>query len=88
MADVTLSDGREITIDLSKITWQEHLGLFDPAESDDRSDKTIAKTCGLDYKKEFCKLSVLDAKRITEAYFRVSREPLANPNSQSESSSV
>jgi hypothetical protein len=80
MSDVTLKNGREINLDLESITWSEYLGLFDVNESDERSDKTIAKAAGLDYKKEYCKLSLADCKRITEALIKKAREPLADPN--------
>jgi uncharacterized protein YqfB (UPF0267 family) len=86
MSDVVLADGREITIDLSKVTWGEHVGVFDSSESDEKSDRTVAKACGLDYKKEFCKLDVISVKRIYVAYFKKNAEPLADlPNSLSAS---
>ena len=83
MSDVVLSNGREITINLDNVSWGEHLGLFNDSESDERSDKTLAKAAGLDYKKEYLKLSVNDCKRIANAYFKKSSEPLADPNSVS-----
>lgn len=82
MSDVVLSDGREITIDLSKVTWGEHLGVFNPSESDEKSDRTIAKAAGLEYP-DFCKLNVIEAKRLYAAYFKKNAEPLSDPNSQS-----
>lgn len=78
--DLVLQDGREITFDLSAVTWQEYMGLFNQAESDERSDKTLAKACGLDYKKEYVKLSVLDCKRIVRAFVKKAQDPLADPN--------
>ena len=87
MADLKLSDGREITFDLSKITYGQWLGLFDPKESEDRSDMTIARVAGLSFE-ELKAVSYLDYRRITEAFFRKAREPLADPNSQSASISA
>lgn len=78
--DLILQDGREITFDLSAVTWQEYMGIFNQAESEERSDKTLAKACGLDYKKEYVKLSVLDCKRIVKAFVKKAQDPLADPN--------
>lgn len=77
MADVILTDGTEITIDLSHITWREHKALFN-RNAEEKSDETMAKACGLSLE-QFESLSVLDAKRITQKYFIKAAEPLADP---------
>ena len=48
MADYTLSTGKEITFDLSKMTYGQWLGLFDPEEADEKSQDTIARVVGLE----------------------------------------
>lgn len=86
MTDVTLSDGTEITIDLSKITLKDWVGILSPKESDIRTDKVLAKACQMEYK-EFEKISFQDYKVILKAFFRKCNEPLKDPNSQSASTS-
>ena len=86
MADITLSDGREITFDLFKITFGEWKGLFDPEESDQESDTKIARCAGLTYE-ELLALPLPDSKRLSAAFFKRAREPLADPNSLSASTS-
>jgi hypothetical protein len=79
MADITLSDGREITFDLSQMTYGQWLGLFDVKESDERSDKTLARVCGMELK-ELKALPFPDYKRLFNALLKKAREPLADPN--------
>ena len=86
MADFTLQDGTEITFDLSKITYGQYLGLFDQKESDERSDKTIARVAGMDFK-ELKNLNLLEYKRLVKALFEKFKEPLSDPNSPSAPSS-
>ena len=47
MADLTLSNGREINFDISKMTIAEYRGVFSPKETEDESDATIAKVAGM-----------------------------------------
>lgn len=84
MADVTLKDGREITIDLYQISIKGYRTLFDPSSSEDESDKILAKTCGMDLK-ELQKLPYPDYRKIINAVLKRSREPLIDPNSPSAS---
>jgi hypothetical protein len=78
MADVTLKD-REIVIDLEKITIKEFRSLFDENQSDEIGDQILSRVCGLTVD-EIAGLSFTEYKRLTKAFFRKAREPLADPN--------
>lgn len=86
MSDLTLPNGTEITIDLSKITLKDWVGILSPKESDVRTDRVLAKVCGMEYK-DFEKVSFMDYKIILAAFFKKCNEPLKDPNSQSASTS-
>lgn len=79
MADVTLSTGREIVIDLTKITLKQYRALFDKSQPQAEEDATIAACAGLTLD-EYLGLIYPDFKRIAAAFFRKAREPLADPN--------
>ena len=79
MSDITLENGREITFDLSKMTYGQWLGLFDPKESDERSDKTLARVSGLEMK-ELKALPLPEYKRLLQAMQKKARSPLSDPN--------
>jgi hypothetical protein len=79
MSDFVLPDGKEITFDLSQMTYGQWLGLFDAKESDERSDKTLARVCGIAFK-EIKELPFLEYKRLFNAFLKKSREPLSDPN--------
>ena len=79
MSDYKLQDGTEITFDLSKMTYGQWMGLFDSKESDERSDETLARVCGLEI--EVLKgLPFPDYKRLFAAFLKKTREPLSDPN--------
>ena len=86
MPNITLADGREITIDLSVITIREYRALFDKKQKQEDEDATLAKVVGLTVD-ELLDLSQPDYRRVTEAFFKAAREPLSDPNSVSESTS-
>lgn len=85
MSDLVLQDGTEINFDLRAITTREYLGMFDTSKSENSSDQTLAKACGM-------KLETLldkpfeDYKRILAAFFKKANAPLdaPSPNSQAE----
>jgi hypothetical protein len=79
MTDFTLSDGTEITFDLDKLTYGQWKGLFDPRESDEESDQTVARVAGLEYA-ELKRLPFMDYKGLFNALLKRCREPLASPN--------
>jgi len=82
MADLVLQDGKEITFDLRAFTTKEYLGMFDSRESDTRSDKTLAKACGMEHK-ELLALPFEDYRRVLDAFFKKCNAPLSDPNSPS-----
>ena len=78
MADITLSDGREITLDFTKLTLKEYRALFDKAQAVDDEDTIVARVCGIEID-EYQSLSYADWKRLLQAFFKRSREPV-DPN--------
>jgi hypothetical protein len=74
MADVTLKDGREIDIDLSKISIAEYRSLFDPEKKADDGDGIIAKVTGLT-EQEIGSLSYTDYKKLAKVFFKKAAEP-------------
>jgi hypothetical protein len=88
MADLILTDGREVAFDLSKMTYGQWLGLFDPRESDGKSAETLARVSGMTAK-ELKALPFPEWKRLFAALLKKTREPVTDdPNSQSASSSA
>lgn len=79
MSDFTLADGRELTFNLDEMNYGQWLGMFDPKESDERSDKTLARVVGLT-SKELKSLSFLEYKKVFAAFLKKTREPLTDPN--------
>ena len=75
---VKLSDGREIEYDLRNITLKEYKALFDAKQSDDEAYAILAKTTGMK-PEEFEALSLYDTKLLWQGFFKVTKEPLANP---------
>ena len=79
MSDFTLANGTEITFDLSKMTYGQWLGLFDTKESEERSDSTLARVCGLKIK-DLKAIPFLEYKALFQAFLKKTREPLQDPN--------
>lgn len=79
MADVILTDGTEITFDLSKITWKEHVAIISPEEDNAVSYAKIARVAGLE-PEALENMSILEHKKIVRGYFRKVQEPLLDPN--------
>jgi len=79
MADIILSDGKEITFDLSKMTYGQYQGLFDKEEAEEKSDETIFRVAGITAE-EAKTFSFVDYRRLIDAFFRKTREPLSDPN--------
>jgi hypothetical protein len=87
VADVTLHDGRDLSVDLHKITIREYRSLFDRAQPQENEDALIARCVGMTLD-EYLSLSQPDYRRVGEAFLKRAREPLADPNSVSASSSA
>lgn len=79
MADLTLQDGREITVDLSQISLREYRALLDPKQTQAEEDATGCKVFGLT-PDEYLDLSMVDMKRLWKVLFKKAREPLEDPN--------
>ncbi len=86
MPDVTLANGRDLTFDLSKITISEFRLLFDPAQKEHEGDALVGRCAGLSVK-EIGALPYPDYRLLMREFFRKAREPFANPNSPSASTS-
>ena len=67
MADITLSDGREITFDFTKLTLKEYRALFDKAQAVDDEDTIVARVCGIEID-EYQSLSYADCKRSSSVH--------------------
>jgi hypothetical protein len=79
MADVTLSDGRELDINLNRITLREWRALFDTDQKPEDEDATLSKVVDLTVE-EYQSLPYLDFRLVAQAIFTKAREPLASPN--------
>jgi hypothetical protein len=77
MADCTLSDGREITIDLMMVTIEEWRDIWNPFRTDEAGDKSVSKISGLSLK-EVKALPVPDYKRITDTAMKKFRTPITD----------
>ncbi len=78
MPDTTLSNGREITFDLSKLTIREYRALFDPKQPRSAEDEIVSRVAGLTID-EYLDLSYNDWRQMTLAFFKRAKEPI-NPN--------
>ena len=87
MADVKLSDGREITFDLYKVSLREFRALLNPERPDDEGDELLGRCSGLSAE-EIGDLPYPDFRKLTRAFYNRARNPLADPNSVSESIST
>jgi hypothetical protein len=83
---ITLSDGRQITIDLNHVTIRQFRSLFDTGSTDESSDRIIAKCAGLEYD-DLLNLPYPDYRRVFAEFLERARNPLADPNLQSGSTS-
>lgn len=79
MADYILPDGKEITFDLTKMTYGQWLGMFDPKESDERSDETLCRVAGLEME-EMKAITYPEYRKLLAAFFKRCRSPLSDPN--------
>jgi len=77
MADVTLSNGREITFDLYQMTINEWERLLEPDQPRAEERATLAKVSGLTVE-EIGALPYPDYHRLTNAFVARCRDPLAD----------
>ena len=86
MPQHNLSDGREFTIDLYKITMKEYrTWFFDPEVEDKVADSYIEKVTGI---KKASELPMPDYRIIVNKVFELARLPVSDPNSSSASNST
>jgi len=79
MSEPTISDGRVLTVDLTKISIREYRALFAKDQPQAEEDATLAKAAGLTVE-ELLELSQPDYRRLVALFFEKAREPLADPN--------
>ncbi len=80
MADITLSNGREITFDLTKLTLREYRGLFDRNQKQGDEDEVISRSAGMTLD-EYQDLTLYDSKQIVVAFLKTARKPVGvDPN--------
>lgn len=77
---ITLSDGRQIKADMTKITIREYRQLFAPDTGQEIEDGMIARVYGLDVK-ELLDLPYPDYRLLLKGFFDAARDPVAaDPN--------
>ena len=74
--DLILSDGREVTIDLNKISVKEFRASLEKDQTFEDEYKTIEKVTGLSNVGE---LGYEDYRRLIQAYIDKARAPIVNP---------
>jgi hypothetical protein len=87
MANVTLSDGRTVEIDLNRVSMREFRALLDKDQKMEDGDATLAKAVGMT-PEEVLSLGHTDYRQLVAAFFKAAREPLADPNLPSSSTSA
>lgn len=87
MADVKLSTGKQITFDLFAINIAEYRSLFEVGQPKVKEDELLSRVSGLTVE-EYLELPYPDWRQLTLAFFTKAREPLNDPNSESESTST
>lgn len=80
MKKVTLADGRELSLDFSKVTTKEMRLALSPESTTEETDAILAKIAGITYVELIEVISYLDYKAIGQAILEGVRNPLADPN--------
>lgn len=76
--DITLSDGREIYMDLNAVTIKEWRAMFDKDQPEETGDEILGRVCHLTLD-EIQALGALDFRRMSARMFEKFRTPLADP---------
>jgi putative sterol carrier protein len=87
MKDFTFEDGKKVTIDVSKMSWNEWRDLWSGTLKDE--DAVMAKVLGVS-KEELIELYNYpqpEIRRLNRAVLMAGREPITDPNSASGSTS-
>lgn len=90
-ADVTLHDGRKLTLDIYCIKGKEYRALValigaDRGKLVEAEDILVARAWGLSVD-AYTDLSPPEMLRLGQEFYKAAREPLADPNSVSASTS-
>ncbi|MHC4334125.1 MAG: hypothetical protein ACYSUV_10300 [Planctomycetota bacterium] len=80
MSDLKLSDGREVTIDLYKVTIKEWRDLLNPEQAEEDEYATLAKVCGMK-PEEVAGLAYPDFRLLGQKVAEKASNPLSDPNS-------
>ena len=80
MKKVTLSDGRELSLDFSKVTTKEMRLALSAESTTEDTDAVLAKIAGVTYTELIEVISFLDYKVIGKAILDNVRNPLEDPN--------
>jgi hypothetical protein len=86
MSDLKLSDGRELDIDLNKITIKEWRALLNPEQKEEEEYRILGKVVGLKAK-DIENLPYMDFRLLGNRVAEKASAPLSDPNLSSESSS-
>jgi len=79
MGELKLSNGKEISLDLGKVTVNEWRGFFDGGQKHEEDDKFISNVSGIPIS-EVGTLLRDDYRRLIQAIIDKGREPLSDPN--------
>jgi len=82
-----ISDGREIDINIYKISLEEYRAVITPKQKPEEEDAIMARVFGMSIE-DYLKLPVPDWRFLTFKFFELARRPLADPNLASESTST
>lgn len=77
--DLVLSSGKEITIDLHKISVREWRDLVSDKGDQEQEDELTARICGLTVD-EMLDLPQPDYRKLLVAIVKKAKEPLADPS--------
>lgn len=80
--DVILSTGKKIYIDISKLTYRDYIYIFSASVTEERYNKIISGVCGVTMD-EMLDMAYPDQRRMLDAFFKKTREPMNDPNSVS-----
>ena len=87
MGEITLKDGKVITVDVSELTVSEWRSFISPKGTQEQEDSVVSKCSGLTTD-EVKEIKQLDFRKIVKEIVRQIREPLADPNYQSASTNT
>lgn len=79
MGELTLSNGKTVTINTSEAEWGEWRAFFRSKMTDEEENVFIAKMSGISAD-EIDKMKRDDIRRIITAIIEVGSNPLADPN--------